>query len=266
MPMDEHRTIGAPAGYVLVGGVPIFDGDLSAALEWCRRRIRNGVGGRVATANLDFLALARKDQVLAADLWRSDLVVADGAPVAALARVAGAKRARRVPGVDLVRALMERHGMPELRVVLYGASEDASAAAAARLAAFEGVTVAARLVPPFRPLSDEEMIVERHDIRAARPDVVLVALGCPKQERLIGRYYDAAPGAIWIGVGGTLDFIAGEKRRAPGWLQALGLEWLARLSQEPGRLWRRYLLRDIPFLVRLTPEVAIRRLRRGAVT
>jgi hypothetical protein len=80
---------------------------------------------------------------------------------------------------------------------------------------------------------------------------VLVALGCPAQERRIQEYYHAAPGAIWIGVGGTLDFFGGRRRRAPGWVQALGLEWLFRLGQEPRRLWRRYLLRDLPALVQL---------------
>ncbi len=86
-------------------------------------------------------------------------------------------------------------------------------------------------------------------------------MGCPKQERLIARYFDAAPAAVWIGVGGTLDFYAGRTRRAPRWMQAIGLEWVMRLAQEPRRLWRRYLLHDIPTLVRVTP--ACLRLRLG---
>ena len=91
--------------------------------------------------------------------------------------------------------------------------------------------------------------------------LVLVALGCPYQEQVIARYYEAAPAAVWIGVGGTLDILAGRTRRAPRLLQRLGLEWLARLAQEPRRLWRRYLLRDVPALVAATPACVASGLR-----
>ena len=90
---------------------------------------------------------------------------------------------------------------------------------------------------------------------------MLVALGCPRQERLIARYFDCAPAALWIGVGGTFELISGRKRRAPAPMQAVGLEWVARLAQEPGRLWRRYLLRDAPFFLRLAPAYLFGRAR-----
>src|SRR5690606_29054243 len=119
-------------------------------------------------------------------------------------------------------------------------------------ARFPAARIVLRLTPPFRPLVPEEVTAERDAIAHARPDLVLVALGCPRQERLIAEYHDAAPGAVWIGVGGTLDFLAGQRWRAPALVQRGGMEWLVRLAQEPRRLWRRYLLRDLPALLPLT--------------
>jgi N-acetylglucosaminyldiphosphoundecaprenol N-acetyl-beta-D-mannosaminyltransferase len=114
-----------------------------------------------------------------------------------------------------------------------------------------GVEVVGRVCPPFRALSRTEQVEEMRAISKSDPNLVLVALGCPRQERLIADYFQAAPTAVWIGVGGTFDFLAGRRQRAPRWVQAAGLEWVARLLQDPRKLARRYLLRDIPFLARL---------------
>jgi N-acetylglucosaminyldiphosphoundecaprenol N-acetyl-beta-D-mannosaminyltransferase len=254
-----------PSGlpHARVGSVPIFDGGPDEALAYCVDAMKERRGARVATANLDFLAIARRDGGLARLLRRSHLVVADGAPVVWLARLVGAGRVRRVPGVDFVGQLCEagaaRGG---LRIALYGGTPEVAARAGARIAdRYPGATIVEQISPPFRALTAEEQAEERERIAAADPELVLVALGCPKQEQLIARYFNAAPGALWIGIGGTLDFYAGRTRRAPRWIQAVGLEWAMRLAQEPRRLWRRYLLHDIPTLVRVAP--ACLRLRLG---
>lgn len=246
--------------HVRVGPVSIFNGDIEAAARFCVDRIRSGAGARVATANLDFLAQARGDATLRADLSDSTLVVADGAPVAWLGRMVGGGRTRRVPGVDLVAEICRlgterRDGsVTPLRVALYGAEPEVAAEASAALTrAYPGTAVVLSISPPFRALSAEEEAEERARVAAARPELVLVALGCPKQERLIARYFQEAPQAVWIGVGGTFDFLAQRKRRAPRALQRAGLEWAFRLAQEPGRLWRRYVVRDLPALIALTP-------------
>lgn len=241
------------APHVRVGRVPIFDGDADDAVGLLARALAEGAGARVATANLDFLALARRDERLLSLLERSSIVIADGAPVAWLARARGGSRVRRLAGVDLVDALLSRAAGPRpLRVVLYGSTPEISAGAAEALARrHPSVVIAGSICPPFRDLSDGERDAELGTFRKLAPDVVLVALGCPKQEQLIARSYDAAPGAVWIGIGGTLDFYSGRRRRAPRWMQRCGLEWSVRLAQEPGRLWRRYLLRDIPALAAL---------------
>lgn len=236
-------------GHVQVGPVAVFDGTLDEAAALCVEAMRAGSGARIATANLDFLAQARRNPALRSDLSRSSLVTADGAPVAWLARLAGARRARRVTGVDLVEQIC-RHAAPGgLRVAFYGSTPAVTAAAAAALEArHPGVHVVCRVSPPFRPLTADELRAGLDELGRARPDLVLVALGCPRQEAFIRDFYRVAPSACWIGVGGTFDFFAGHRRRAPALMGSIGAEWLVRLAQEPRRLWRRYLLHDAPAL------------------
>ncbi|MGE5595168.1 MAG: WecB/TagA/CpsF family glycosyltransferase [Hyphomicrobiales bacterium] len=250
--------------HIGVGPVEVFDGDIDQATDLILRAIDEGRGARVATANLDFVARARRDAQLRHDLATSDLVTADGAPVAWLARVAGAERITRVTGVDLVAALCARAASRPagLRIAMYGSTPEVAGAAARELEArYPGVAVVAQICPPFRDLSDDELALHLAELSAVDPDVVLVALGCPRQERFIARHQHVAPRAAWLGIGGTFDFYAGTRRRAPGLLQRVGGEWLARLVQEPRRLWRRYFLDDIPALFAVAPACLEARLR-----
>ncbi len=246
-----------------VGGIPIFDGDMEAAVARCFDALDGGAGVRVATANLDFLASARTDGQLLTNLQQASLVTADGWPVVLLARLAGARRVRRVTGVDLVGELFgrsaERGG---LRVAFYGSDPENAAAARERVeSTYPGVRVVLAACPPYRALTPEEEAGDRQAITDADPDLVLVALGSPRQERVMTTWFDVAPSAIWIGVGGTLDFFSSRRVRAPRVVQRAGLEWAFRFAQEPGRLWRRYLLRDAPALARLLPASAWQRVR-----
>jgi N-acetylglucosaminyldiphosphoundecaprenol N-acetyl-beta-D-mannosaminyltransferase len=244
-----------------VGPVAVADYTAAEATEAVLGRLRSGRGARIATANLDFIALARKDAHLREDLLSSDLVIADGMPVVWLARLAGARRVQRLPGVDLVERICRAAGSEsELRIALYGSTAEIASRAIPVLEAMgPRVRVVASIQPPFRALSDAEREENLAALGKARPNMVLVALGCPRQERAIAEWYPAMPEAVWIGVGGTLDFFAGERKRAPAWIQRLGLEWLVRMAQEPGRLAGRYLGRDLPVLVALGVRCAIRR-------
>ncbi len=248
---SAHRR---PA-HVPVGPLSVFNGGLDEAADLLVSSVVAGRGARVATANLDFVMRARRDPALRADLEAASLVVADGAPVAWLARLAGGGRTRRVAGVDLVEALCARAPQTGgLRVAFYGSDAETTAAAARRLEGrYPGTAVVATICPPFRPLAPDETAIDVAQLAAAMPDIVLIALGCPRQERFIAEHAPGIPGAIWIGVGGTLDFFAGKRRRAPRLFQAVGAEWLARLVQEPRRLWRRYLVQDLPALVAVAP-------------
>lgn len=251
-------------GHVAVGPLDVFDGGLAAAAGFVLDRLDAGVGARVATANLDFVARARRDAQLRDDLAHSDLVTADGAPVAWLARVSGAENIARVTGVDLVASLCERASDRPggLRIALYGSSPQVAHTAAAELERrYCGVDVVAVICPPFGEQPPTDLDADLDALAAADPDVVLVALGCPRQERFIAQHFDRIPHAAWLGIGGTFDFYAGKRRRAPALVQRVGGEWIARLMQEPRRLWRRYFVDDLPALMAVAPSCLEARLR-----
>ncbi len=254
---------GKASSHVRIGNVPVFDGTASEAADACLELIANGGGGRVATANLDFLALAETDSELSENLQRSTLVVADGMPVVWLAKLKGARKVQRTAGVDLVATICTRAGeLRGLRVATYGSSIGLASAAAGYLESLSpNVYVATTICPPFRSSTPAELEQHGAEIAAAKPDLVLVAMGCPTQERLIAQWYSLAPSAVWIGVGGTFDFFASERKRAPRIFRATGSEWLVRMAQDPQRLGQRYLGRDLPALARLAPRCALDRLR-----
>jgi len=103
--------------------------------------------------------------------------------------------------------------------------------------------------PPFRRLTEEEVETEQTRIRAANPDIVWVGIGSPRQEIWMSENVDRLNVPVMVGVGAAFDFLSGNKRQAPGWLQRSGLEWFYRLVREPRRLWRRYLLGYPRFVV-----------------
>ncbi len=263
---SRHPTTRHYAGpHLAIGGVPIFSSGIEDTVALVIERLRAGKTTRIATANLDFLALARRIPQLRHDLLTCDLVVADGAPVTWLAKLAGASGTGRIAGVDLVQAICAAAGRDGgLRVALYGSVEPVAAAAARYLeASFAAVTVTAQICPPFRCLTPAEHAADVARLRESNADVVLVALGCPAQERFAADVAALLPGKVWIGVGGSFDFFAGRRRRAPRMAQRLGLEWVVRLTQEPRRLAGRYLLRDAPEFVRLAPGVLLERVAFG---
>jgi N-acetylglucosaminyldiphosphoundecaprenol N-acetyl-beta-D-mannosaminyltransferase len=241
---------------VSLDGIDVFSGTRAQALQACFRFPQNHTGARIATANLDFFALLKKDPALRDDLRSSSLVIADGMPVVWLGKLAGARRMQRLAGVDLVAEFFCTDLGRPLRVAIYGSTFEVASAAAARL---HSLGAGARIVhtehPPFREVTPAELSEAIDRLRAAEPDVVFVALGCPRQERFIAEHFQQLPNATWVGIGGSLDFFAGIRRRAPGVVQRAGGEWIMRMVQEPRRLGKRYLGRDIPAFVQLTAAV-----------
>ena len=189
------------------------------------------------------------------------LFVADGMPLVWASRLQGTPLPERVPGSNLISILSHGAAGRGRSVFLLGGDEGtAEGAADVLLSRDPDLRIAGTLYPPMGFENDpEEMGRIRDTLADSSPDIVYVALGSPKQERLIRGIRDLLPGAWWVGVGISFSFLTADVRRAPTWMQRVGLEWVHRLAQEPGRLARRYLLHDIPFALVLFGDALCRR-------
>jgi N-acetylglucosaminyldiphosphoundecaprenol N-acetyl-beta-D-mannosaminyltransferase len=192
---------------------------------------------------------AEDDLTFRAAYGEASLSLADGQLVVWAARLLGTPVPAKVSGSDFVWPLMELAARRGFTVYLLGGAPGAAEVARERLVRELGVKVvgldAARIPLDAAP-GEADPALER--VRAARPDLVLVALGSPKQERWIHRSRAALGGAVALGVGASVDFLAGRVSRCPRWVSRVGLEWLYRLLKEPRRLAHRYLVKDPRFL------------------
>jgi N-acetylglucosaminyldiphosphoundecaprenol N-acetyl-beta-D-mannosaminyltransferase len=199
-------------------------------------------GGAVFTPNVDHIVKAESHTGFRAAYARASLSLADGMPLVWVAPWLGCRLPERVAGSDLLLPLLELAAQRGWRVYLLGGAPGVAEKVAAILRDRMGVTVAGW--DDARIERDGSDPTGRSVVRAseAKADLILVALGPPKQELWIDRSFDTIRPAVAVGVGASLDFLAGTYRRAPSWMARSGLEWLFRLWQEPRRLWRRYLV------------------------
>ena len=241
-------------------GIPVARITETEALERivALAKERKGLGrpAQVATLNVDFVANAvaswpfRGDAELWDTLRKADLVTADGMPIVLLSRLLRQPLPERVTGADLVPRLCRRCAEEGMSVYILGGSQPALDEALAKLGA-EGygaadpdngarprLKVAGIDTAKVDLSADPAETVARID--AAAPDILFVALGNPKQELWMGRFGRNLRAGVMIGIGGTFNFIAGSVSRAPRWMQRCGMEWIYRIIQEPGRLWKRY--------------------------
>lgn len=228
----------------LVFGVPVDDLTMSETVDRIGALVSHGRStGRthqVATVNVDFLANAFAQPELLTILQHADVCLADGMPVVWSARAMGMELRERVAGADLVPRLIERSQQTGWRIHVFGSSPDV-AERSRRLVAERwpdaSVTIDPGPMIPDPRAVDADVI---DTIATADADVLCVALGNPKQEHFIDEHRDRIGAPVMIGVGGSLDMLVGERKRAPGWMQRTGLEWVARAAQEPRRLGTRY--------------------------
>lgn len=199
----------------------------------------------VVTPNADHAVMFQENAELRAAYADAALVLADGFPVLVAARLLGKNVPERVPGSDLAPSLFAAAAgrAAPLRVFLLGAAPGVAERAAENIhARYPGVEVVGVHSPPLgfeKNASETDSILAY--ILAARPDVLIVGLGAPKQELWVHRHRDRIAAPVALCVGATIDFLAGEKPRAPKWMRRLGLEWMHRLASEPRRLAGRYL-------------------------
>jgi N-acetylglucosaminyldiphosphoundecaprenol N-acetyl-beta-D-mannosaminyltransferase len=227
------------------------------ALDAFERLVQAGNGGRVYTPNVDHVVIAEHDPRFAEAYSRADLSFADGMPLVALSRFRSTRLPEKVSGSDFLLPLMERAAERGWRVYLLGGMPGVADLAASRLVErYPSLRVVGRDSARVElDASPDERAREVDRIRAAQPHVVLVALGAPKQEIWIDEVALALVPAVLMGVGASLDFLAGTSTRAPRWMSRAGLEWLHRLTQDPRRMIQRYLVRDAEF-----PAILLRQL------
>jgi len=212
-----------------------------------------GRGGSIVTANVDIVRAVTADPELAELTANASLVVADGIPLLWAARLAGDELPERVAGSSLVFSLSEAAAADDRSVFLLGGDPGVPEAAADALQSrFPGLRVAGTSAPPFGfEKTGHGMDEVVRGVASAAPDLVLVGLGFPKQERTIRRLQEALPDAWYLGCGAGIAMAAGQFRRAPVVMQRLGMEWFHRLALEPRRLAKRYLRNDLPFAISL---------------
>lgn len=243
---------------VSILGVPFDNVTLGETLARLNAMIASRQPHYVVTANVDFLVQAHRDVELRRILIEADLVLCDGTPLVWASRWLGNALPERVAGSDLVPALMEQAAQKGHRVFFLGAGPGIAAAATERLRQqYPNLQVVGHSSPPYSALLEMDHAAIVREIREARPDILLVSFGCPKQEKWIAMHYRALGVPVAIGVGATLDFLAGRVKRAPDWMRRSGTEWIYRLLQEPRRLYRRY-ANDLTYFL---PTLAVHLLR-----
>jgi N-acetylglucosaminyldiphosphoundecaprenol N-acetyl-beta-D-mannosaminyltransferase len=229
--------------------------------------IRRGSGGTIVTPNIDICRRTYRDPSTKGLVEAASIVVPDGIPLLWAARLAGLPLVQRIAGADLIFSLSEAAAANSWPIYvlggLPGADGDPGAAelAADRLAArYDGLKIAGAYSPPF-PFDAKAGNVDdiRRWLAEARPKIVFVGLGFPKQERLIARLCADLPGAWFVGCGAAIPIAAGQLNRAHPIIQRFGLEWLHRLINEPRRLAKRYLVHDFPYAIWLLVTSALHR-------
>lgn len=189
----------------------------------------------------------------------ADLVTPDGMPLVWALRHLGHPHQERVYGPELTLRLADAAAQQGIPVGFYGgAPETLRRLKDAFTGRFPSLKIAYSFSPPFHPLTPEEDQEVIREIAASGARILFVGLGCPKQEWWMARHKGRIP-AVMVGVGAAFDYYAGTKRQAPAAMQRLGLEWLFRLSQEPGRLWRRYLYHNPRFVGLVLAQILLRR-------
>jgi N-acetylglucosaminyldiphosphoundecaprenol N-acetyl-beta-D-mannosaminyltransferase len=254
MAIVTSATDGPPRRFLL--GIQVHAVDLEGALAWIRARIAARAPGYVVTLNGALLVQAARRADLRDLVNGAGLVTADGVGVLLTARILGVDLRERVAGIDLTLALLELAAAVGYRVFLLGGAPGAAAAQMRRR--HPTLRVVGARHGFFTP-DDEPRLVD--EIRAAAPDVLLVALGAPRQERWMRRWSAELGVPVSMGVGGSFDVIAGRLPRAPMWMRRAGLEWLHRALREPRR-WA--VVRTIPPLFLLAARERLRRWARNS--
>ncbi len=280
LPMEPVPVVLPPAPVITVGsavtapkprvrrhrvnvlGFPIDDMSLRDAANAIVARLNADEPSRVAFINADCVNIAWRDEEYRRSVREADLVFADGVGVGLAAKLLRRPLRANVNGTDLFPVLCAAIEDSQHRVFLLGAKPDVAAEVAKWINRHFPEVQVCGVEDGYFDATDEAAVIAR--IAKAKPDLLIVAFGEPRQTKWIERHLAATGARVGIGVGGLFDFYSGRIRRAPRWLRRRGMEWAYRLWQEPRRLARRYLIGNVVFLARLAAVWRHRARRAGS--
>lgn len=220
---------------------------MQEALEEIDNLIQTKTGAYVVTPNVDHIVqLERGGEIV--DVYKNaDLILTDGKPLLWIAKWYGTPIKEKISGSDLFPRLCDMAAKKGYKMYFLGAAEGVAAKAAENLKKrFKGLQIVGTYSPPFGFEKDhEEMEKIKEMIKEANPDILIVGLGCPKQEKFMYHHSKELGVPVSLGLGASFDFEAGNIKRAPKWMADHGLEWLFRITQDPKRMAKRYLVDDL---------------------
>lgn len=235
---------------VNVLGVGISALNLTSATRLFVEALQQRWRGYVCVTGVHGVMEAQQDAAFRRILNEAFLCTPDGMPMVWMGRLRGRRDMGRVYGPDLMLEVLRVSPDYGFRHFLYGGANGVAQELQARLCArFPGLQVVGVYEPPFRPLNASEEAEVTARVAGTRPDVMWIGLSTPKQEKFMAQYLPRLPVTLMVGVGAAFDFHSGRVKQAPRWMQRSGLEWFFRLTQEPRRLWRRYLRNNPRFAV-----------------
>jgi N-acetylglucosaminyldiphosphoundecaprenol N-acetyl-beta-D-mannosaminyltransferase len=243
---DHGMPVGEEVAVVTFGPVHAHAVSMEHAVDLIARRAASGRGGYVLTPNVDHLAISRRNPEFAAAYRGSFLALPDGMPLVMVSRFLRLPIRHKVSGSDLFEPLMARCARDGLPVFFIGASPQTCEAATRKLEAhYPGIRLTGYDSSAFDLDARPDAAITA--LRAARDKGARLVVAClpPLKQLMLYRFEDEYRPAVGIGAGSTLSFYVGEVPRAPAWVSRMGLEWLHRLTREPRRLWRRYLVEDL---------------------
>jgi len=203
------------------------------------------------SVNVAKLVYAQKDNKLLRSINEADLVNADGMPIKVIAQLLSGKKTKRMGGLDYMDGLAKRH--PEYNYYFLGATEEVVQAVVSHYQSKYNLNIVGWRNGFFDPLELSDIVKRINELNT---DILFIALGTPAKEYLLYELHDQLECKFAVGVGGAFNIIAGKQKRAPKWMQNIGMEWFYRLCQDPGYMWKRYLITNTLFIILIFKEWA----------
>lgn len=229
-------------------GVDIAAVNMDWLLEFTEKHIQDLSGDYLCVSNVHTTVTAYEDEEYRAVQNGGVMAIPDGGPLSAVGRRRGCAQMERITGPDYMARILEISAEKGYRHYFYGSTQKTLDKLRQRLVKdYPGIQIVGMFSPPFRPMTEEEDLAFVEKVNEGKPDFLWVALGAPKQEKWMAAHQGAVCG-LMVGVGAGFDYFAGNIKRAPRWMQRLNLEWLYRLMQEPGRLFKRYWHTNLKFI------------------